>query len=72
MYKRGPDQVIQLHGMPCQNQLQFNLNVPLTAEKLVTYFHKPKPIMIERIGAQGHSAIPGDVKQKSKNKNEMS
>ena len=31
-----------------QNQLQFNMNVPLTRHNMATHFHKPHPITIER------------------------
>ncbi|KAL8610818.1 hypothetical protein ACOMHN_056673 [Nucella lapillus] len=31
-----------------QNQLQFNLNVPLTTHNMTTHFHRPQPITIER------------------------
>lgn len=31
-----------------QNQLQFNMNVPLTVHNMATHFHHPRPITIER------------------------
>ncbi|KAL3856853.1 hypothetical protein ACJMK2_011564 [Sinanodonta woodiana] len=33
-----------------QNQLQFNLDVPLSSNNLATRFHKPHPIIVERAG----------------------
>ncbi|KAH9491490.1 hypothetical protein Btru_032084 [Bulinus truncatus] len=40
-----------------QNQLQFNLNVPVTTDKLAVQFQRPQPIFIERIA--GLHALQG-------------
>ena len=39
------------HEVMFQNQLQFNMNVPLTAHNMATHFHHPRPITIERSAA---------------------
>lgn len=35
-----------------QNQLQFNLHVPLTTSNISTHFHRPKPIVVERLAGK--------------------
>lgn len=37
-------------GFPIQNQLKFNLGVPLSAANIAVRYHKPNPIVIERAG----------------------
>lgn len=39
------------HEVMFQNQLQFNMNVPLTVHNMATHFHHPRPITIERTAA---------------------
>lgn len=41
----------KLQEMMFQNQLQFNLNVPLTTSHLSTHFHRPQPIVVERFNS---------------------
>lgn len=43
----------QYQEMMFQNQLQFNLNVPLTKFNMAARFHHPGPITIERANAAG-------------------
>lgn len=42
-----------------QNQLQFNLGVPLATQNLVASYHHPSPIIVERVG--GQHAIPSKI-----------
>ncbi|XP_076453216.1 uncharacterized protein LOC143288519 [Babylonia areolata] len=39
------------HEVMFQNQLQFNLNVPLTTRNMTAHFHRPTPITIHRASA---------------------
>ena len=39
------------HEVMFQNQLQFNMNIPLTTHNLATHFRHPRPITIERAAA---------------------
>uniref|UniRef100_A0A2C9LL06 Uncharacterized protein n=2 Tax=Biomphalaria glabrata TaxID=6526 RepID=A0A2C9LL06_BIOGL len=45
------------YSIPFRNQLQFNLNVPITTDKLAVQFQRPQPIYIERVS--GHHTIAG-------------
>ncbi|GFR90639.1 protein moonraker [Elysia marginata] len=42
-----------------QNQLQFNLGVPLTTQNLIASYHHPSPIIVERVG--GQHAVPSKI-----------
>ncbi|KAK0068819.1 protein moonraker isoform X2 [Biomphalaria pfeifferi] len=45
------------YSIPFRNQLQFNLNVPITTDKLAVQFQRPQPIYIERVS--GHHTKAG-------------
>lgn len=42
-----------------QNQLQFNLHVPLTAANMATHFRRPRPITVERVGGPSGGLFQG-------------
>ncbi|RUS84932.1 hypothetical protein EGW08_007294 [Elysia chlorotica] len=47
------------YQVPYQNQLQFNLGVPLMTQNLAANYHHPSPIVVERLG--GQHAIPSNI-----------
>ncbi|KAL5017134.1 hypothetical protein ScPMuIL_006723 [Solemya velum] len=42
---------MNIHKLPAQNQLQFNLGIPPVTTNLAVKFHHPKPIVVEKAGA---------------------
>ncbi|GFO16373.1 protein moonraker [Plakobranchus ocellatus] len=47
------------YQVPYQNQLQFNLGVPLMTQNLTANYQRPSPIIVERVG--GQHAIPAQI-----------
>ncbi|XP_005096152.1 protein moonraker isoform X2 [Aplysia californica] len=56
------------YQLPYQNQLQFNLDVPLTTNNLAAHFQHPRPIFVERIS--GQHAIPGKIPSRKEGKDD--
>ena len=55
------------HQVPYQNQLQFNLGVPLTTKNLAAQHQHPRPILVERVG--GQHAIPSKLSPRKAGEN---